>query len=64
MEKVMTDYYVLPYPDPKLPDAQENPVIPLNYYDNDDGFWNTYIRMKEDKWGSNQMIVNRKFLRH
>lgn len=65
MEKVMTDFFILPYPDPKQVDAETpHPVLPFNFYDNDDGFWDSYIRVKEDKWAANQMIVNRKFLKH
>jgi hypothetical protein len=63
MEKVMTDFYVKPYADPKEP--QEKPLLqPLNYYDNDDGFWNEYIEQKHQKWFSNPLIVNRPFLKH
>ena len=39
-------------------------VQPLNYYDNDDGFWTDYIRHKQLKWAANPMIVNRPFLKH
>ena len=46
MEKVMTDFYVKPYPDPTIP--PEKPLIqPINYYDNDDGFWDEYIQHKQ-----------------
>ena len=64
MEKVLTDFYILPYPDPTEADSPEEPLIPLNYYDNDDGFWDKYIQMKQEKWGANPMIVNRMFLKH
>lgn len=63
MEKVMTDFYVKPYADPR--DPTPAPLLqPLNYYDNDDGFWSEYIRHKELKWMANPMIVNRPFLKH
>ena len=29
--------------------ANEN-LVPINYYDNDDGFWDDYIDMKLEKW--------------
>lgn len=64
MEKVMTDFYVKPYPNPLEADHPAGPLLPLHYYDNDDGFWSEYIQMKHNKWGSNQMIVNRQFLKH
>lgn len=45
MEKVMTDFYLKPYLDPR--DPTPAPLLqPLNYYDNDDGFWTEYIRHK------------------
>ena len=63
MEKVMTDFYLKPYPDPR--DPTDAPLLqPLNYYDNDDGFWTDYIRHKQVKWASNPLIVNRPFIKH
>jgi hypothetical protein len=51
MEKVMTDFYVKPYhnvqEDPLRTGAKKSLITPLNYYDNDDGFWNEYIVRKE-----------------
>ena len=63
MEKVMTDFQLKPYPDPRDP-IPEPLIQPLNYYDNDDGFWTEYIRHKQDRWAANPMIVNRPFLKH
>lgn len=63
MEKVMTDFYVKPYPDPLAP-PPKHLLQPLNYYDNDDGFWTEYIQHKQNKWAANPMIVNRPFLKH
>jgi len=45
MEKVMTDFYLKPYTHPSDP-TPEPLIQPLNYYDNDDGFWTEYIREK------------------
>ena len=66
MEKVMTDFYTKPYPHPlEDPLRTKKPLItPLNYYDNDDGFWNEYIQHKERRWAANPLIVNRPFLKH
>lgn len=64
MEKVMTDFYTKPYSDPLKPLNEAEQVIPLNYYDNDDGFWDEYIQEKYSKWGDNLMITNRLFIRH
>ena len=63
IEKVMTDFYIKPYNDPR--DPHPAPLIqPLNYYDNDDGFWTDYIKHKQDRWAKNTMIVHRPFLKH
>lgn len=66
MEKVLTDFYVKPYPDITYVKAgnDPNPAIPLDYFDNDDGFWDEYMSLKREKLGMNQMIVNRRFFKH
>ena len=64
MEKVMTDFYVKPYDDPRNQVETPYRLQPLNYYDNDDGFWTEYIQHKQDRWARNPMIVNRPFLKH
>lgn len=45
MEKVMTDFVPKPYHDPKE-DMGPPLLTPINYYDNEDGFWDDYIRIK------------------
>lgn len=37
---------------------------PVNYWDNDDGFWDEYISDKHRKMEANDYIVNRKFFKH
>lgn len=64
MEKVQTDFYIKPYPSPHHVFEEAGPLLPLNYYDNDDGFWDEYIQYKQDRMAENQMIVNRKFMKH
>jgi hypothetical protein len=64
MEKVMTDFYIKPDPDPHGIEEHHGPAIPLHYYDNDDGFWTDYIKMKEDRWAANHMIVRRPWVKH
>ncbi len=63
MEKVMTDFPVKEYPDPK---EEMNPPLltPINFYDNEDGFWDDYIKHKQDRWAANPLIVNRPFIKH
>lgn len=38
--------------------------LPLNYYDNDDGFWDDYISQKHEQWDQQGLITNRKFFVH
>lgn len=38
--------------------------LPINYYDNDDGFWDEYIEHKQSRWNDAGIIVNRKHLIH
>jgi hypothetical protein len=64
MEKVLTDFYVKPYPDVREVLEDPHPIIPLHYYDNDDGFWDEYIKEKHDRWGQHDMITNRRFFKH
>jgi hypothetical protein len=68
MEKVMTDFYVKPHydirEDPYRKGTKKAMIAPLNYYDNDDGFWTEYIQHKEKRWAANPLIVNRPFLKH
>jgi hypothetical protein len=63
----MTDFYRKPYAE--VHDIQAIPaevafVQPVNYFDNDDGFWTEYILYKHMRMEDNDMIVNRKFLKH
>ena len=38
--------------------------LPINYYDNDDGFWDDYILEKQGRWEDAGMIVNRRSFIH
>ena len=67
-EEVMVDFPCLPYAkidEIEAADAVKyEPVIPCNYYDNDDGFWNDYIQHKQQRWQDAGVITHRKFFRH
>ena len=39
-------------------------VIPLQYYDNDDGFWDDWIEEKMQRYNEQPLIIGRKFFRH
>ena len=62
-EKILTDFYTPPHPGPH-DHADPGPVIPMMFYDNEDGFWDSYIQKKQDKMGENPMIVGRSFFKH
>jgi len=38
--------------------------LPLNYYDNDDGFWDEYIATKQRRGEEAGFIVNRRHFMH
>ncbi len=38
--------------------------LPINYYDNDDGFWDDYIQHKSNRWEKAGLITNRKYFMH
>lgn len=67
-EEIMTDYVLKPYAkvdDIEAAEAVQNePRIPCNYYDNDDGFWSDYINYKQRRWQDAGMITHRKFFKH
>lgn len=64
METVLTDFHIPPYPTPFEIAEEKKVVLPLMYYDNDDGFWDEYIDRKYQKWGQTPMLINRKFYKH
>lgn len=70
VEECATDFYRKPYggPDARKWDAQQeldnDPLIPINYYDNEDGFWNTYIDHKYKQWDDQQILTRRQFFKH
>lgn len=49
MEKVQTDFQIKPYPTLDYIEEDPGPVIPIDFYDNEDGFWDDYIKYKRDK---------------
>lgn len=38
--------------------------VPLNYYDNDDGFWTDYIRHKQKRAEDAGFLTRRQFFTH
>lgn len=42
----------------------KDPIIPIMYYDNDDGFWDKYLDDRIERWDENDVLTNRKFFKH
>lgn len=60
----MTDFYLKPYNDQLYSrEEEDDPVLPLFFFDNDDGFWSKYIQQKHAKWEAHDMITNRPFIK-
>lgn len=67
VEQCMTDFPTKGYAgifDVESPEDAAEPIIPVNFYDNDDGFWNDYIVHKETRWEDAGFLTNRKFFKH
>ena len=62
-DAVLTDFYVKPYRNLYDVEQSDDPIIPLFYFDNDDGFWDKHIQTKFKKWQEHDMIVHRRFIK-
>ena len=69
----MTDFYTKEYPERHETEARTvgetltgiaAEELPINYYDNDDGFWDDYIKYKQERGARAGLIVNRKHFIH
>ena len=64
----MTDFPLKPYAgleDIRAADHIANEhQVPINYYDNDDGFWDNFIKEKQERHLTQGFITNRRFFRH
>lgn len=63
----MVDFYQKPYAEIDEIEGEAAEVVyqqSVNFYDNDDGFWDEYIDHKREKWDENPMMVHRKFFKH
>jgi hypothetical protein len=68
VESVQSDFWKKEYAGPDHIEAEDellhDPTIPVNFYDNDDGFWTHYMEKKIDRWGEHDVLNNRKFFKH
>lgn len=60
---VLTDFYVKPYQGLYEVEEEDDPILPLHYFENDDGFWDKYIERRFKKWEEHPMIVHRPFIK-
>ena len=69
----MTDFHTKEYPEGHEIEARTvgdvefgvaAEQLPLNYYDNDDGFWDAYIKQKQERGARAGLITNRKHFIH
>jgi hypothetical protein len=66
-ETCQVDFYRKPYAEVHEIEAEPREVEHVqmvNYWDNDDGFWDEYLEHRQDRMESAGMIVNRKFFKH
>jgi hypothetical protein len=64
-QHALKDFVIKPYAN--IYDCQFDPKsynYPINYYDNDDGYWDDWIAHKNRGYNENDMIVGRKHLKH
>jgi len=50
--------------DPYIPEEDPNPSLPIQFYDNGDGFWNDYIGWKENEAATFPVIIGRPYFKH
>lgn len=68
VQTCMVDFPVKPYADiDDVEGANEvanSNLVPINYYDNDDGFWDDYIENKRQTRVEAGFLTNRKWFKH
>lgn len=64
---LLLDFPIKPYPEPWDITSKGYQALPINFYDNDDGYWDNYLKMKYEKfdeYSRTKMIVGRPFFKH
>ena len=67
VENVQTDFYRMEYAtiDETEGCATEAAFVqPVDYWDNDDGFWDDYLADRHKRMEQSGLIFNRKFFKH
>lgn len=60
---VLTDFYIKPYKGLHDVEEEDEAILPMFYFDNDDGFWDSYIEKRVKKWEEHPMLVNRQYIK-
>ena len=67
-QKCMVDFPVKPYAHvddiQAAADVANENLVPINYYDNDDGFWDDYIAAKQQSQVEAGFLTNRRWFKH
>lgn len=68
VQQCMVDFPQKPYADLDDVEAKDDVanehVVPINFYDNDDGFWDEYIADKEKRQVEAGYLTNRRWFKH
>ena len=68
VQTCMVDFPVKPYADiddvQAADDVANSHTVPINFYDNDDGFWDDYIENKRQVQVQAGFLTNRKWFKH
>ncbi len=66
-EEILHDFKTKPWPEMEGRFEEGYQPIPMDYYDNDDGYWDEFIAKKQEKieeYISEEMIIGRPFFKH
>jgi hypothetical protein len=64
-QEALKDFLIPPLKNPY--ESAVNPEemdYPVNYYDNDDGFWDEFITEKKQRYDNMNTITRRRYLKH
>ena len=64
-DKALKDFVIKPYSEPHQYECDPSSFYyPINYYDNEDGFWDDWIANKKRGYNENEMITKRPYVKH
>lgn len=65
-EDIETDFKMMGYVDLDHPGdgVEKDTVQPVDYWDNDDGFWDEYLQHRQGRMEDAQYLINRRYFIH